>query len=247
MRLEPLPSDDFPAWADRSRRGFVDQQVAAGVLPRPDAERYATEQLAALLPDGPVTPGHHLWSVVHDGDPVAHVWLHVRPSGPAGLEAYLVDIEVLPHARGRGLGRATMLAVEDAARSLGARRIRLNVFGHNAVARRLYDDLGYRVTATLLVKRLESPPATYDDLGGVPAGEAGGVRLTVVDRSDGRHALGQLEGAADDLGAVLEAAERWSRERRAVAVEVSVQGGDGASGCAKAGFRVAAEARTKVL
>jgi hypothetical protein len=66
------------------------------------------------------------------------------------VDAFLYDIELAPATRGRGLGRATMLAAEDAARELGADRIRLNVFGHNTAARRLYESLGYRPVVTML-------------------------------------------------------------------------------------------------
>jgi ribosomal protein S18 acetylase RimI-like enzyme len=40
-----------------------------------------------------------------------------------------------------------MEALHEQARELGATTIALNVFGHNATAIRLYDSLGYAVTA----------------------------------------------------------------------------------------------------
>jgi ribosomal protein S18 acetylase RimI-like enzyme len=145
--------EEFTAWAERSRRGFVDQQVAAGVLPATAAAAYAEEQFARLLPEGLGTPGHHLWTV-HAGDaPVGHLWLWVQEH-PDGLEGFVVDIDVEPAYRGRGLGRAAMLAAEETARDWGVSALRLNVFGHNAAAAGLYAGLGYRVTAQMLRKDL---------------------------------------------------------------------------------------------
>ena len=61
--------------------------------------------------------------------------------GTAG--AWLYDITIDEAARGRGLGRATMLALEAEVKALGFAEIGLNVWGGNEVARSLYRSLGY--------------------------------------------------------------------------------------------------------
>jgi ribosomal protein S18 acetylase RimI-like enzyme len=157
----PLTEAELPAWREHSRAGFADQQVASGAMPRPDAERYAAEQLERLLPHGLATPGQHLWKVLAADEPVGHLWVEVRDDADRVRQGYVYDVELVPQARGRGLGRATMLAAEEAVRELGGTRMRLNVFGHNTVARRLYDGLGYAVSATMMSKRLDGPPASY--------------------------------------------------------------------------------------
>jgi hypothetical protein len=48
-----------------------------------------------------------------------------------------------------------MVALEDEARSLGLDRIRLNVFGQNDIARRLYLSLGYSELSILMGKGLD--------------------------------------------------------------------------------------------
>jgi RimJ/RimL family protein N-acetyltransferase len=48
-----------------------------------------------------------------------------------------------------------MLAFEACARQLGAKRVALNVFGGNAVARSLYASLGYAEEAVRMGKLLE--------------------------------------------------------------------------------------------
>jgi ribosomal protein S18 acetylase RimI-like enzyme len=160
VRLDPMSWDEFDTWSERSVRGFADQQVDAGVLPAPEALAYARRQLGHQLPSGVATPLHLLHTVREQapGEPVVgHLWMRVRPLSTE-VEAFVFDVEVLDQARGRGLGRATMLDAERRARELGATVLRLNVFGHNTPALRLYETLGYGVTSTSFGKGVDDQP-----------------------------------------------------------------------------------------
>jgi ribosomal protein S18 acetylase RimI-like enzyme len=70
--------------------------------------------------------------------------LRFRPSlwSPA-LECYLAELYVAPAQRGRGLGRALMVAVLDAARERGADRVELGTSEADRAARALYESLGF--------------------------------------------------------------------------------------------------------
>ena len=83
-------------------------------------------------------------------------WLWLGLSAPDGdpLMAWVYDVEIDPAYRGRGYGRAAMLLAEAEARSAGMTSIGLNVHGQNAVARSLYDSLGYAVMALQMKKPL---------------------------------------------------------------------------------------------
>jgi ribosomal protein S18 acetylase RimI-like enzyme len=157
-----MTPEGFEAWAETSRAGFVEQQVAAGLMLEAEAAEYAERSFGDLFPEGRGTPGQHVWTV-HDGDTVVgHLWIRITLQSD-GLDAFLFEVALFPEARGRGLGRATMLAAESQAREMGATRMRLNVFGHNTVARGLYRSLGYQVTSTNMVRRLDTTsPMTYD-------------------------------------------------------------------------------------
>jgi ribosomal protein S18 acetylase RimI-like enzyme len=159
-----MTADEFDAWSKHSVDGFVRQQVEAGLQPEDEARHDAVRIFAEQVAHGLSTPDHHFLRAQEagTGETVGHVWLRVREQSTE-VEGYVYDVELLPEARGRGLGRATMLAAHDLARSLGATVMRLNVFGHNGTAIGLYESLGYAVAGASMHRRV-------DDLGEPPAG-----------------------------------------------------------------------------
>lgn len=152
VRLDPMTWEEFDAWTEPSARGFAARLADAGLMTPEEAAGYARGQLADLLPEGIATPLHLLSTVreaVPDQPVVGHLWLRVAPAVPPAtvVEAYVFDIELVEAARGRGLGTATMLAAEEAARELGAGSIGLNVFVQDVPALRMYERLGYVTVA----------------------------------------------------------------------------------------------------
>lgn len=74
----------------------------------------------------------------------------------AGHDSFLTEFYLLPAARGQGLGRAALAAVESATSALGVRAMHLMVRNENTAARRLYQSAGYESPPRLfLSKRLE--------------------------------------------------------------------------------------------
>lgn len=62
----------------------------------------------------------------------------------AELSAYIQTIEVVPAARGQGIGEELMRRMENSAHVAGAQAIWLHVDARNAAAIRLYERHGYR-------------------------------------------------------------------------------------------------------
>ena len=89
-----------------------------------------------------------------DGEAVGHVWF-AESSRNDRRTIFVNDVEIDEAYRGRGLGRAAMGLVEDAARARGIDRVELNVFGGNTAARSLYRSLGYDEVAVGMRKRLD--------------------------------------------------------------------------------------------
>lgn len=77
-----------------------------------------------------------------NGRPVglAHYLFHASGWNPAP-NCYLEDLYADPEARGLGVARALLTAVEDAARAKGAFRLYWHTQEYNAPARSLYDTI----------------------------------------------------------------------------------------------------------
>jgi RimJ/RimL family protein N-acetyltransferase len=117
-----------------------------------DAAAYsevATPESVALRPRG---PRERRWIIEADGVPVGEMGFvfgvpHMIDKDPH--TAWLSIVIGEAHARGRGLGREAMLALEKMASEDGARRFELGVFEFNARALKLYQNLGYRLVSKL--------------------------------------------------------------------------------------------------
>ena len=87
------------------------------------------------------SPPSGLYVVGHDGDEV------VCGGGLKRLGDDVVEIKrmfVVPSARGRGVAGLLLVALEDAARSLGYTTARLDTGAKQPWAERMYRDAGYR-------------------------------------------------------------------------------------------------------
>ena len=154
VTLVPMMPDAWEAWRGRSIAGYAEDKVRAGTWPEDEALDRARRAFDELLPQGFQTPAHELRPIIaEDGTDVGSLWL-----GPTeardGHTCFIWDIVVRVEARGRGYGRAALLALEPLARELGYDAIGLHVFGHNTVARELYRTSGYVETDVSMVKAL---------------------------------------------------------------------------------------------
>jgi len=91
-----------------------------------------------------------LWLVLEDGDGVTGAALGERWDGGLG---YVAQFGVAPRARGHGHGRTLLLALFEAFRADGLRRVELSVHGANRGAARLYESVG--MTASWEAQRWE--------------------------------------------------------------------------------------------
>ena len=77
------------------------------------------------------------WAFAHDETNELFVVEEDRRHG------FIAELFVVPHARGRGLGRALINACEDWARTRGHRLLMIGVLAKNARALRAYEGAGY--------------------------------------------------------------------------------------------------------
>jgi ribosomal protein S18 acetylase RimI-like enzyme len=100
--------------------------------------------LARVVPGLRAHPACRIW-LAFDGDDAVGVAICFigYSTWSAKPLINIHDIAVSRAARGRGVGRAIMAAVEAAARAMGCCKITLEVRDDNIVARGLYRELGY--------------------------------------------------------------------------------------------------------
>jgi GNAT superfamily N-acetyltransferase len=102
----------------------------------------SVEVLAARL--RPLLDRDDFVALLAGGGPDAVAVLRLRPSfWLEGRDAYLEELYVVPALRGRGIGRALLEAVLEAARQAGAARIELGTGTGDTAARALYESCGF--------------------------------------------------------------------------------------------------------
>lgn len=145
---------EYESWKVHDVDLFAQELVRSGRADAQHARERAAREFEDLLPQGLDTPTATVLRLEEDGIPVGWLWVgHTAPSGVQGV-AWVCNVELDETARGRGLGRAAMLLAEQIARDVGATHLGLNVFGHNTVARRLYEGLGYDTMSVQMRKPL---------------------------------------------------------------------------------------------
>lgn len=135
-----MTEDEFADWRAGEVRGYAADIADSGTLPPEEAAISAASQFDQLLPDGLNTAGHTFLCLTAGGEVVATNWIghHYGPG-----VSWVYGVQVYEQHRGKGYGRAAMVAGEQAAVGAGDTHLALNVFGHNEVAIRLYESMGY--------------------------------------------------------------------------------------------------------
>ena|SRR2546421_10352159 len=149
-----MTQEQFQSWLPLSIADYAHEHVTTGRWSEAESLEKSREEHARLLPQGPATPGHRLWSLVRssDSEPVGMLWIQVIDTPTP--RAFIFNIEIDPRFRRRGYAMQAMKKLEEEARRLGLESIGLHVFGHNTAARPLYEKLGYVATNINMSKRL---------------------------------------------------------------------------------------------
>ncbi len=141
VHVAPISEADFDGWSEGVRRRFAEPRVAARTWAPDEAPAHAVRLLAALLPNGLATDGHHVVEITREHTRIGHAWLRVR-----GPEAFIFDLTVTEQALDRDLAHAALHGVHEVAAGLGASLSRINVFRSDSVLSRIVESEGFHVT-----------------------------------------------------------------------------------------------------
>jgi ribosomal protein S18 acetylase RimI-like enzyme len=153
IRLVELPDQDLEEWTALMWADYRSQLLGAGFSSE-EASLNIEQNGKALFDNGVPNDDQRIFHVMDGAAKVGSLWLATREKHHGG-EWYVYDIMIDEEYRGKGFGRSAMRAAEDYVKSQGGTKLELNVFGPNAVARGLYESLGYKTMTIGMRKDLD--------------------------------------------------------------------------------------------
>lgn len=144
VKIVPVNDTEFSEWLAASKINYRDENIKNGMTFE-EAQKKSDDDFERYLPEGRASKDQYIFSIKAGADLVGTLWFGVRGAAD-NRKAFIFDIVLNEKARGKGYGKQAMIQLEDEVRKLGLRHIGLHVFGHNTIARNLYQNLGYEIT-----------------------------------------------------------------------------------------------------
>ena len=142
--LRPMSEVEFADFRKAETAAYAEDRARnVGTSVEEELEE-ANRWFSEVLAEGLRTPNQRFRVVVED-DNVArgYLWVDVNEQQQY---AWIFSLEIKAEHRGKGYGRQALELLEDELRPLGIKRIGLNVFADNTIARHLYTKVGYQIT-----------------------------------------------------------------------------------------------------
>ena len=153
ITLTKMNDEEYLQWIARSRENYRDENVKNGMT-LAEAQKKSDDDFLRILPDGLKSADQYIFAIKENGtDWIGTIWFGVR-GAVDNRKAFIYDVVLEEATRGKGYGKKTMELLENEVKKLGLRHIGLHVFGHNKIARNLYEKMGYGVTNLVLEKVL---------------------------------------------------------------------------------------------
>lgn len=156
ISLSPMTQDEFDDYLPPSIERYKNDKMRANNLTAEEANKIAHGDFERVLPDGLQSKNNFLFSLTNgEGKKVGTIWYCIRGE-KNNQKAFIAEIFINESERGRGYGKAAMLAIEAHAKSQQLNNIELHVFGFNEAAIKLYRSLGYETTDLSMAKKVGS-------------------------------------------------------------------------------------------
>ncbi|WP_088043655.1 N-acetyltransferase [Bacillus sp. EAC] len=153
ITLRLINEIEFDDYFHQAIKGYAKEKVASTNWTEEEALLKATNEFCQLLPNREKTENHYVYNIFNDNLKVGVIWLGlVSPSRKE--DGYIYDFIIFDEFQGKGYGKKTMIEIDKKAKELGMNRIELHVFGHNKIARLLYEKIGYEITNIIMSKTI---------------------------------------------------------------------------------------------
>ncbi|MYW25526.1 GNAT family N-acetyltransferase [Bacillus thuringiensis] len=153
ITLKPMAEEEFQRYYENEIEDYAKEKVAAGNWSEDEAVNLSKIEFDQLLPKGEKTEYNYLYSIFHDQNLVGMIWI-AQKSPTSNEGGFIYDFIIFEQYQGLGYGKKAMKEIEVIAKELGMKKIGLHVFGHNKVARGLYEKLGYEITNIDMMKSI---------------------------------------------------------------------------------------------
>lgn len=152
-KLIPITKEKFKLWLSRQTEAYIQDKMKANGYTRTEAEEICHKQMKELLPNGMESKDQHIFEIDDGMQTLGFLWFAVI-GAENNRRAFVYDIVIEKEFQGKGFGKTAMKLLEAEVLKLGLNRIGLHVFGHNHIARNLYDSLGYEIQDLVLEKKI---------------------------------------------------------------------------------------------
>ncbi|MGE8001224.1 GNAT family N-acetyltransferase [Lysinibacillus sp. NPDC093190] len=153
ITLKPMNQEEFKQYISYAIEDYAKDKIASGNWSEDKAIDLSRESFERLLPQNEKTENNHLFSIFHNDILVGMIWISQKaPTNPN--EGFIYDFVIFEQYQGQGYGKKAMKEAEIIAKKLGMNKIGLNVFGHNKIARGLYEKMGYEITNITMAKTI---------------------------------------------------------------------------------------------
>ncbi|MFJ6211566.1 GNAT family N-acetyltransferase [Lysinibacillus sp. NPDC092081] len=153
ITLKPMNQEEFKQYISYAIEDYAKDKIASGNWSEDKAIDLSRESFERLLPQNEKTENNHLFSIFHNDILIGMIWISQKaPTNPH--EGFIYDFVIFEQYQGQGYGKKAMKEAEIIAKELGMNKIGLNVFGHNKIARGLYEKMGYEITNITMAKTI---------------------------------------------------------------------------------------------
>ncbi|MGE6630678.1 GNAT family N-acetyltransferase [Bacillus sp. NPDC077027] len=154
VELKDMSQSDYDKYTEHAINDYAKGKVTAGTWTEEEAPEQAAKQFQKLLPEGRQSVNHELWNLILDGDEnIGWLWLYHDPHHPQ-KEGFIYGFILFEAYRGKGYAKQALHALDEKAKTMGLEKLSLHVFGHNHIARSLYEKTGYEETSIMMSKIL---------------------------------------------------------------------------------------------
>ena len=153
ITLQPMNQEEFKQYISYAIKDYAKDKIASGNWSENEAIDLSKKAFERLLPKDEKTENNHLFSIFHNNNLVGMIWISQKEPTNSN-EGFIYDFVIFEQYQGLGYGKKAMKEVEIIAKQLGMNKMVLHVFGHNKIARGLYEKMGYEITNITMAKTI---------------------------------------------------------------------------------------------